>query len=164
MNIEKIFDKSNWQKVKITYTSDFKIHESIPNKPGLYMIFSSASSSVLKGLEQPSVKGAYDIKKRIIDSEKIPKTFLINQTKDQLYCIYIGHQKNLRQRCQEHFKGSKGTACLSIFNHIPLREFEWEFHYFELSQLDAYDDSKLLRNILESQLRVKFGWPLLCAQ
>lgn len=164
MNTEKLFDRSNWKKVKIEHSSDFKIPEAIPSKPGLYMILSNVPSSKLKELKPLSIKGAYDISKRIFESENIPKALLINQSKDELYCIYIGHQKNLRQRCKEHFQGYNGTACLSIFNHITLREFEWEFHYFELSQLDNYNDSKLLRNILESQLRAMLGWPLLCAQ
>jgi hypothetical protein len=164
MNIEKIFDKANWQKIEISQPVYKDFSKKISNKPGLYMIFSNVPANELKDIGTLEIKGSYNIPNRVIDFEGIPKSLVISQDKDELYCVYIGHQKNLRQRCKEHFNGSKGTACLSLFNYSKLRNYKWEFHYFELSNLDGYVDSKLHRNILESHLRVKFGWPCLCME
>jgi hypothetical protein len=164
MNIDKLFEKANWQKIEISHPVDKEYFKKISNKPGLYMIFSNVPADELKSIGELDIDGAYNIPKRVMDFEEIPKSLVINQDKNDLYCIYIGHQKNLRQRCKEHFNGSEGTACLSLFNYGKLRIYKWEFHYFELSNLDGYVDSKLHRNILESHLRVKFGWPCLCIQ
>ena len=82
-----------------------------------------------------------------------------------MYCVYIGHQKNLRQRFSEHFIGSKGTGCLSLSKYRELSKQKWRFHYFEIFDLNKnIQDSNMLRTILENNIRAHFGWPILCAK
>jgi hypothetical protein len=74
------------------------------------MIFTNTPKKVFQKLEFINKKGAVDFNSRIKFSESVPHELLMIQSNRDMYCVYIGHQKNLRQRFSEHFIGSKGTG------------------------------------------------------
>ena len=45
--------------------------------------------------------------------------------------MYNGQAGKLRQRASEHFKGSKGTGCLALFNIHTLKGNKWSFMYLD---------------------------------
>jgi hypothetical protein len=165
MNFKKLYDSKNWKSLDVEFTPLEKPFKDLPNAPGLYMIFTNTPKSVFQKLEFINQKGAVNFNRRIKFSESVPNELLINQSKREMYCVYIGHQKNLRQRFSEHFIGSKGTGCLSLSKYKELSEQKWKFFYFEISNLkNIVQDSNMLRTILENNIRAHFGWPILCAK
>lgn len=152
----------------IPYTvtpENFDIVKSvIPRKPGLYKISTNCPVEVLKTTGARMDKMHYNIEKRVLDSYNIPDNIINKQVEDQLYCIYNGHNKNLRQRFNEHFAGTQGTGCMALFQIEILKSYEWKFEYLNLNEVDGYKDSPLFRSILEQHLRTRDGWPILCAR
>jgi hypothetical protein len=165
MNFKKLYDLKNWKSIDVEFSSLEKPFKCIPNEAGLYMIFTNTPKIVFQKLEFINKKGAVDFYIRIKLSESTPNELLIIQSNRNMYCVYIGHQKNLRQRFSEHFIGSKGTGCLSLSEYKELSKQKWKFYYFEISNLEKnIQDSNMLRTILENNIRAHFGWPILCAK
>jgi hypothetical protein len=165
MNFEKLYDLKNWTSFDVEFSLLTKPINYIPNEAGLYMIFTDTPKEVFQKLEFINKKGAVDFNSRIELSESIPNELLIRQRNKNMYCVYIGHQKNLRQRFSEHFMGSIGTGCLSLSNYTELYKQQWKFYYFEISHVKKnIQDSNMLRTILENNIRAYFGWPMLCAR
>lgn len=163
--MEEIFIKDNWAKINVSPLDLKSQCIKLPSTPGLYMIETTTPIDIFTKLGKPNVNGRVNIRSRVLLSSTIKGNLLIKVKKKQFYCVYIGHQQNLRQRFKEHFYGSKGTGCLAIFRYKKLREFKWRFYYFELSSINSdFMDSPLLRTILECKLRSHFGWPILCAK
>jgi hypothetical protein len=165
MIFKKLYDLKIWKSIDVEFSSLEKQLKDIPNKAGLYMIFTNTPKSVFQKLVPINKKGAVDFNNRIKLSESTPNELLILQINRYMYCVYIGHQKNLKQRFSEHFKGSTGTGCLSLSKYKVLSEQKWKFYYFEISNLEKnIQDSNMLRTILENNIRAHFGWPILCAK
>jgi hypothetical protein len=165
MIFKKIYDLKNWKSTDVEFSSLKKLCKDIPNEAGLYMIFTNTPKSTFQKLEFINKNGAVDFNNRIKLSQSIPSELLIIQSNRNMYCVYIGHQNNLRQRFSEHFKGSKGTGCLSLSDYKVLSKQKWKFYYFEISNLEKnIRDSNMLRTILENNIRAHFGWPILCAK
>lgn len=162
--IENIDINNHWISCEITINNINDIKTTVPRQPGLYLIFTDTPKDELKKHGKRNDRMHYNLKSKIEASENIPNDLIINQKNDELYCVYNGHHYNLRQRLSEHFNGSKGTGCLALFEIEELREFKWTFKYLLLSKTENYIDSKVYRTLLEQQIRVKLGWPILCTQ
>jgi len=148
----------------VTPENFHSVKAEIPRQPGLYKISTNCPIEVLKTTGARMDKMHYNIEKRVLDSYNIPDNIITKQVENQLYCIYNGHNKNLRQRFNEHFAGTQGTGCMALFQIEILKGYEWKFEYLDLNTVDGYIDSPLFRSILEQHLRVKDGWPILCAR
>jgi hypothetical protein len=164
MIYSEIKNIKHWTRVDIANTKLEEEKTNVPNKAGLYLIYTNTPTSVFKSLRSVNIYGAVDIGTRTKNSLTISNELLIKEDTSKNYCVYIGHHSNLRQRFKEHFLGSKGTGCLSIFKHNKLKKFKWSFYYLEISKLADVNDSNLFRTILESELKSNFGWPVLCAR
>lgn len=155
---------SNWKSFKIT-SNDFEdIKKNIPRSPGIYQIKTDAPINELLKVQDRKDPNHYNFKKKIDEALKLPNALIIQEDTLNGYIVYTGHQANLRQRFNEHFKGTKGTGCLSIFENENLQAYNWWFEYFDCSNIIEYNDSKLYRTFLEQFHRNKIGWPILCSQ
>lgn len=167
LNFEEIiFSKtnSNWKSFKFRFEDFEKIKKMIPSKPGIYLIKTNAPTQELVKVEVRNDPKHYNFKKKIEEVLKLPVQIVIQEDLKNGYVVYNGHQGNLKQRFNEHFKGTKGTGCLSIFENKNLKDYDWWFEYFECSNIEGYCDSKLYRTYLEQYHRNKIGWPILCSQ
>lgn len=154
-----------WITIESTYEHIAALKLTIPRQPGLYSISTNASKEILRQFGPRNDRKHYNLMDKINTSELIPNTFTINQNApNELYCVYNGHHQNLSQRFSEHFLGSRGTGCLALFEIERLRDFNWTFQYLNLGNIENYSDSKIFRTLLEQQLRVNSGWPILCSQ
>lgn len=136
----------------------------IPRNPGLYIIQTTAAKEILSDHHERKDKAHYNLKKKIAEASLLPKDILIHQHKREPYVVYSGHSQCLRQRFIEHFRGSKGTGCLALFQLEGLEKYDWWFNYIDLSSINFYQDSKLYRTYLEHHYRIHNGWPILCSQ
>ncbi|MGJ8735028.1 hypothetical protein [Zobellia laminariae] len=163
---ENIYSNSNWKTIDINYPSIDLILKKIPTSPGIYTISTNTATEILSSFEEREDPMHYNLSKKVKASSYLPARFRIMQHDDFPYVIYSGHSYRLRQRAREHFKGSKGTGCLAVFNLENLRGYDWSFRYLETSFMleDYKEDSILFRTVLEQRLRVEMGWPLLCSQ
>lgn len=164
MITSELIELKNWECIDVNHSQKNYAKENIPNAPGLYLIFTNTPISVFNTLKTNIDKGAVDLGLRTNNPFKVSVELLIKENSKNNYCVYIGHHKNLRQRIKEHFWGSNGTGCLSLFKHKSLIKYKWQFYYLEISKLKYGEDSNLLRTILESKLKSHFGWPILCAR
>lgn len=160
----EIYNLNKWKSIEVISNCLNKSIITIPKTSGIYMIYTNTPIYVLKSLSAVRAKGAVDIQSRVVNALKIHSSLLIKRSNKGRYCVYIGHQKNINQRFKEHFNGSIGTGCLSIFRHKTLRNYRWTFYYFEISNINGVVDSNLLRTILENSVKAHFGWPILCAK
>jgi len=96
MVLENIFDQNYWDSIEINFSTFYKDTINIPSKPGIYMIVTNTPTNILENLTKINVDGAYDIPKRVKTSTLLPNRLTINQISDEPYCVYIGHQKNLK--------------------------------------------------------------------
>ncbi|GAA4275934.1 hypothetical protein [Aquimarina mytili] len=163
MNIEKILE-SPWYTIKMDLERIKDILKEVPRKPGLYNILTSTPKEVLEEIHLRKDPKHYNISNKIKNTNKLPENLRIRQKENDEYVVYSGHSYCLRQRASEHFKGSKGTACLAIYQLEELKDYEWTFQYLDLSKIHNYEDSKLFRVCLEQFYRTKIGWPILCDQ
>ncbi len=163
MNIEEILN-NHWKKIEVKFDDFYSITQKVPRKPGLYSISTNAPPEVLKQYGKRNDPKHYNLKKKIIASDLIPEKLKIRQNNNEEYIVYNGHHGTLRQRLSEHFKGSNGTGCLALFRIENLRNYEWFFNYIDLSQIEEYEDNKLIRTYLEQKHRNNIGWPILCGQ
>lgn len=154
----------NWNGISVTFNTFDKIRNTISRTPSLYAIYTDTPKEVLKKIGKRNDTKHYNLQQKVKASELIPEAFTIKQNNQELYCVYNGHCHNLRQRFVEHFKGTKGTGCLALFEIKELQKYKWRFDFLELNNIEGYSDSKLYRTILEQHLRVKSGWPILCSQ
>lgn len=163
---ENISDNFNWTMTKIVYGSLDLILKELPLNPGFYKIYTDAPEYILQTFNKRDDSKHYNIGKKVTASKELPQGYRILQEKDNPYIVYTGHSFSLRQRAREHFKGSRGTGCLAIFQLIDLRGYNWYFSYLETSTLldEKRKDSKLFRTYLEQKLRSQLGWPILCSQ
>jgi len=164
MNNTTIKKLKNWIKFEIDPKKLNSEKIAIPRKAGLYMLYTNTPIAVFNSLKTISIKGVVDIGLRSQKSLKIDSSLLIKENIEENYCVYIGHHNSLNQRLKEHFLGSIGTGCLSLFKHKKLVNYKWIFYYFETAKLKNNLDSNLLRTILENNLKSHFGWPILCAR
>jgi hypothetical protein len=161
--IEHIFT-GNWKSLEVNFEDFARIKSNVPRKPGMYSILTNTPKHVLKQFNIRNDKMHYNLNKKIEISENIPDSLRINQVENEIYCVYNGHHHNLRQRLTEHFVGTKGTGCLALFEIQELRNYAWKYEYYNLSEIIDYKDSKVLRTLIEQQIRCKSGWPILCSQ
>lgn len=155
---------TNWISYKFNFLDLDEIVKKIPSKPGIYQIKTNAPIWELQKVGQRKDPKQYNFNQKIIESLKLPRSIIIQEDLVKGYVVYTGHQANLKQRFREHFKGSKGTGCLNIFENENLNKFDWWFEYFECSNIQNYCDTKLYRTFLEQFHRSHIGWPILCSQ
>lgn len=156
--------KNSFITIEIDSYNLEEIFKKIPNSPGIYSIKTDTPIDILRETRERIDKKHYDISSKVKCSDSLPNDFKINQIDNNLYVVYNGHAKKLRQRASEHFKGSKGTGCLALFNIDTLKEYKWSFIYLDLSKIEEFEDCSLLRNYLEQYYRLLYGWPILCSQ
>lgn len=163
--LDILLEKSGntWVSKEIRYDDISKILSDLPTKAGIYQIKTTTPLSLLSMYSEREDKAHYNFKKKIQESLQL-KNFIIQENVQKGYIVYTGHQKSLRQRCREHFKGSRGTGCLNIFEFKELREYQWWFEYIEIASFPYLKDSKLIRTYLEQLHRANIGWPVLCSQ
>ena len=144
LRIEAIDEILNhpWVNLEITFENFLNQKLTVPRGPGLYSIYTDTPKEILRqfGIRNDSMH--YNLMSKISASDSIPEIFRINQINNDLYRVYNGHQSNLRQRVNEHFMGTSGTACLALFEIGALRDFQWRFEYLSLTQIENYADSK----------------------
>jgi hypothetical protein len=128
------------------------------------MIYCNVPLYEFETLRRLKNRGAIDISERVKKGKHLCSDLIIEENTSKNYCVYIGHQKNLKRRINEHFKGSNGTGCLSIFKHQKLRAYKWKVLFYEINKDRQLEDSNIFRTIIENNLRSKFGWPILCAK
>lgn len=128
------------------------------------MIYSNVPVAELETLRKLKVAGAVNIKERVSNANNLCSHLIIEENIENKYCLYIGHQKDLRRRIKEHFNGSRGTGCLSIFKYNKLKKFKWEVYFYDFKKMNGLVDCNLTRTIFENKIRSKFGWPILCAK
>lgn len=162
-DMENILNRK-WTTINITNAELPNVILSVPRQPGLYIILTTTPKEVLRQFKTRKDAKHYNLLNKICASDSLPDKFKIQQKDNDLYTVYNGHHSNLRQRLSEHFKGSQGTGCLAIFEIELLRNYKWAFEYLDLSVIENYSDSKLLRTYLEQTHRSKIGWPILCGQ
>ena len=163
MNIEQILN-NNWKKIEVNFEDFYSITQRVPRKPGIYSISTNAPLEILKEYGERKDPKHYNLKKKIKASKLLPEKLKIQQEGNQEYIVYNGHHGTLRQRLCEHFKGSNGTGCLALFRIENLKNYRWFFNYIDLSQIDEYEDNKLLGTFLEQKHRSNIDWPILCSQ
>ncbi len=165
MNLFQILNTNNWQTINVNYLDIEELALRLSRKPSLYQIQTNTPVDVLRRFQTRNDRKHYNIGQKIDESLTLVDDFKILPKKDgDLYTIYSGHTSILRQRFKEHFVGSQGTACLALFELESLRNFNWTFSYFDLSNDENYRDSKLVRTFLEQRHRANIGWPILCSQ
>lgn len=163
LNRNNILDQ-NWVSIEIIYSDLDNLLLQIPRKPGLYEIRTNTPKNVLESFSARNDENHYNFNRKITLSNTLPESYKISQNKNNPYTIYNGHHAILRQRASEHFKGSRGTSCLAVFELEFLRDYIWFFRYLDLSEIENYNDNKLLRTYLEQMHRSKIGWPILCSE
>ncbi|SDE84323.1 hypothetical protein SAMN05421636_10814 [Pricia antarctica] len=163
MNVDEII-LQNWEEIPVNYWDIEDVALKIPTKPGIYQIRTTAPKKILSLFGTRDDKNHYNLNKKITESDKLPIPFKILQEESEKYTVYTGHSYNLRQRFREHFRGSKGTGCLALFQLERLRHYEWSYEFNQLVGIENYSDSKLYRTFLEQKYRSKIGWPILCSQ
>ncbi len=154
----------NWNTVKISSYGLQDQLNKIPTTSGWYMIYTNVPIYELETLKRLKNSSAIDIKKRVVNAKLFCSEFIIKENTDKKYCVYIGHQVNLRRRIKEHFCGAKRTGCLSLFKHQKLKKYQWEVLYFDFNKMDGLENCNLTRTIFENNIRREFGWPILCAK
>lgn len=165
MDILHILDFANWKTINVTTENINFECSKLFRKPGLYQIETNTPLSVLSHIETRADKSHYNIAKKVKESEILHDDFkILPKNENEMYIVYSGHASLLRQRFKEHFIGSQGTACLALFEIETLKNYDWRFSYFDLSTIENYTDSKLVRTFLEQRHRTNIGWPILCSQ
>lgn len=155
---------SKWVSVQIRpFREICELPSQLTRKAGIYQIKTNTPINVLSKFSIRKDKAHYNFEKKIKDSLAL-KELTIQEDIIDGYVVYTGHQKYLRQRCKEHFIGSKGTGCLNIFEFKELHQYNWWFEYLEVANFSGFTDSKLIRTYLEQLHRANFGWPILCSQ
>ena len=155
--------QKNWKVIAIKFDNINEILQSIPRTAGIYQIKTTTPISVLELYETRNDNAHCKFKNKITESRKLG-TLIVQEDLENGYVVYTGHQKFLRQRCKEHFMGSKGTGCLNLFEIEEFRKYNWWFEYLEVSIFKEYEDSLLFRTYLEQLHRANIGWPILCSQ
>lgn len=156
--------ETKWVSVPIKpFASIANLPVQITRNAGIYQIKTNTPINILKKFGERNDKAHYHFSKKIEESLKLRELFIPENLLDG-YVVYTGHQKYLRQRCKEHFIGSRGTGCLNIFEFEELRKYNWWFEYLEVSNFSGFIDSQLLRTYLEQLHRANIGWPILCSQ
>lgn len=158
--------ESKWVTVLVDIDNFEEIRLKLPTKPGIYEIRTTAPISVLSKLpvENKRIDAAHCNFREKIKNSKTLESLYIQEDVINGYVVYTGHQKSIRQRCKEHFKGSQGTGCLHFFEFEELREYDWWFDYLEVKHFEGFEDSNLFRTYLEQLHRANIGWPILCSQ
>lgn len=165
MDIQHILDFAKWPSISVSPENVDTEKSKLLRKAGLYQIETNTPVSVLRQIETRKDKSHYNIGKKVKESEKLHDDFKILPKNDnEMYIVYSGHASLIRQRFIEHFVGSQGTACLALFEIETLIDYDWRFSYFDLSTIENYNDSKLVRTFLEQRHRANIGWPILCSQ
>jgi len=156
--------ETKWVSVTIKpFSSIIDLPIQLARNAGIYQIKTDAPISILKKFGERNDKAHYNFSKKIEESLKL-KDLFIKENLLEGYVVYTGHQKHLRQRCKEHFIGSRGTGCLNIFEFEELKKYNWWFEYLEVSNFSGFTDSQLGRTYLEQLHRANIGWPILCSQ
>lgn len=163
--LDILLEKSEkkWISKEIRYNDLSTTLLDIRTRAGIYRIKTTTPLSQLSMYGERKDKAHYNFKKKIQESVQL-KNLIIQENIQEGYIVYTGHQKSLRQRCKEHFTGSRGTGCLNIFEFEELREYQWWFEYIEVDSFPYLKDSKLIRTYLEQLHRANIGWPVLCSQ
>jgi hypothetical protein len=156
--------EQNWVNLTIYNNRIDQILTEIPRTPGIYAISTNTPIEILEQCNTRNDPNHYNLGERIQQSRMLDESQKITQKNSNNYIIYNGHQANLRQRASEHFKGSRGTGCLALFEFEILLNYSWTFSYLELISIDNYIDNKLIRTYLEQAHRSRIGWPILCKQ
>ena len=119
--------ESKWETVLVNIDNFEEIRLKLPTKPGIYQIRTTAPISVLSKLpvENKRIDAAHCNFREKIKKSKTLESLYIQEDVINGYVVYTGHQKSIRQRCKEHFKGSQGTGCLHFFEFEELREYDW---------------------------------------
>lgn len=155
---------SKWVSVQIRAFRDIcELPSHLTRKAGIYQIKTNTPVNVLLKFGIRKDKAHYNFEKKIKDSLALKELTIQEDIRDA-YIVYTGHHKYLRQRCKEHFIGSKGTGCLNIFEFKELHKYNWWFEYLEVGNFSGFNDSKLMRTYLEQLHRANIGWPILCSQ
>ena len=166
MNLQELYN--NWKNFGLNSSfskKNFKTEISkIPNTIGIYRIYTNCPQSILKTVNARLDLAHNNFEKKINETDKLPKDIITKQYNSEMYCIYNGMAENLRARATSHFKGTKGTGCLAIFETSIHLRFEWKFEYLELNKTASYIDSKIFRTYLERLDRNIIGWPILCSE
>lgn len=163
VKIERVLSEG-WELANVKYDGLVEIIAGIPGKPGIYQIATNTPKSVLSQFGSRQDTKHYNLNKKISASDMLPDLHKIVQKGDDQYVVYTGHSYNLKQRFREHYRGSKGTGCLALFQLEELRKYKWSFSFNQLKGINDYNDSKLYRTFLEQRYRAKIGWPILCSQ
>lgn len=165
MNLIQILNTDNWHTINVNYDEIQEIASSLSRKPALYQIQTDTPINIFHQIHTRSNDKYYKISEKIINSFSLEDDFKILPINDgDMYTVYSGHTSLLRQRFNEHFKGSRGTGCLAIYEEVILRDFNWSFTYIDLESTENYTDSELVRTFLEQRHRANIGWPILCSQ
>ncbi|WP_418124548.1 hypothetical protein ACNFU2_07815 [Chryseobacterium sp. PTM-20240506] len=155
--------ENEWVSKEIFFNTIFETLLEIGRVPGIYQIRTNTPISILSQFGERVDKAYYNFQKKIKESLELG-SLIIPEDLENGYVVYTGHQAFLRQRCKEHFIGSKGTGCLNIFEFEELRNYRWWFEYLYASSIPNYHNSKLFRTYLEQLHRANIGWPILCSQ
>jgi len=156
--------ETKWVSIPIKpFTSIMELPLQLERKSGIYQIKTSTPIDVLSKYGEREDEAHYNFQKKIKESLLL-KTLIVPEDLENGYVVYTGHQAYLRQRCKEHFIGSKGTGCLNIFEFEELKNYNWWFEYLEVSNFPEVKNSKLFRTYLEQLHRAHIGWPILCSQ
>ncbi|WP_010182652.1 hypothetical protein [Aquimarina agarilytica] len=155
---------NNWRTIDVEYSNFNDVLKDIPSQPGIYKIRTNTTKEILREFGARKDPKHYNLRKKVIASDAIPNSIKITQQANSQYVVYSGHSFSLKQRFREHFRGSKGTGCLALFQLEKLRDFKWSFQFISLNEVAGYNDSKLYRTYLEQHQRINMEWPILCSQ
>ena len=146
--------------------ADSSWRESIPSRPGWYLIRTNTPIAVLQSVGSPKYKAHRDIPQTICIALSLPKLgIFITQDGDKDYVVYNGEAKNLKARAREHDCGSPGTYCLALSNYEILHGYSWTFCCVAMSSCGVkLSEDKLLRLAVEQGWRARHGWPIICSR
>ncbi len=142
--------------------------DSVPAKPGWYMIETNALLSVIANVPSPKMSGKHYLLARRSENAQFlisSRLAILPAYEGALFVVYSGEHGDLKSRAREHTHGNRGTGCMCLSQYESLWKYQWRFHY-RTSEDHAPNSSgnKVLRTFLEQKWRGESGWPILCAQ
>lgn len=135
------------------------------NLSGFYWIYTNLPINELKNASNPANNAHVDIRGLAVMHEGINN--IINQIDDNLWCIYNGKGKRLRDRIVAEFTNTSGkTGKLAILRCFDEQSFKVKYVSCGVSSSITQITMPYLQleKHLERLWRLHIGWPILCKQ
>lgn len=91
--------------------------DTVPSKPGWYMIETDTPLSVIAETPLPQVNGKHYLLANRLENAQLlisNRLAILPPYEDTLFVVYSGEHDNLKSRAREHTHGNKGTGCMCL--------------------------------------------------